>query len=208
MTHDNNAHKELRRIEAFSDGVFAIACTLLVLEIAVPHLDDVTRPAALWPALKRLWPSFLAYLLSFGSILVAWAGHHRALSALVRSSKAFLYANGLLLLSITFMPFPTAVLAEYIDTPQRNIAVMSYSAAWLVTNLSHGVWWFSMFRPVRLLSPSVDRALVRRATIQMLCGSALYAGTTIAAYWFPVIAFLVIFASQAIWIILSVTDDQ
>ena len=65
-----------------------------------------------------------------------------------------------------------------------------------------------MFRPVRLLSPSIDRALVRRATIQMLCGSALYAGTTIAAYWFPVIAFLVIFASQAIWIILSVTDDQ
>lgn len=124
-----NSHKELQRIEAFSDGVFAIACTLLVLEFKVPHVEDMMRPGALWPALKAVWPSFVAYLISFGSILVAWAGHHRALNMLVRSSKAFLYANGLLLLTVTFMPFPTAVLAEYINTPQANIAVMFFSAA-------------------------------------------------------------------------------
>ena len=107
-----NSHKELQRIEAFSDGVFAIASTLLILEITVPHVDDVMHPGALWPALKAEWPSFVAYLLSFESILIAWAGHHRALNAMVRSSKAFLFANGFLLLTITFMPFPTAVLAQ------------------------------------------------------------------------------------------------
>jgi uncharacterized membrane protein len=90
LSHSMNSHKELQRIEAFSDGVFAIACTLLVLEFRMPHLEDTSVPGALWPALKAVWPSFVAYILSFGSILVAWVGHHRAFNLLVGSSKAFL----------------------------------------------------------------------------------------------------------------------
>jgi uncharacterized membrane protein len=129
--------------------VFAIASTLLILEIAVPHVADVMRPRVLWPALKAEWPSFLAYILSFESIVVGWAGHQRGLTLLTRSSKAFLYANGLLLLHITFMPFPTALLAQYINTPQANIAVTFYSASWFVTNLAFNLWWLSMFKPVR-----------------------------------------------------------
>jgi TMEM175 potassium channel family protein len=203
-----NSHKELQRIEAFSDAVFAIACTLLVLEITVPHVEDVMRPAALWPALKRTWPSFVAYLISFESILIAWAGHHRALNLLVRSSKAFLYANGLLLLSITFLPFPTAVLAAYINTPQANVAVTFYSAASLVANLSFDVWWLSMFRPRRLIAASVSHAATRKATIQMLCGTSLYVATTILSYWFPITALIVIFANQLLWIVLSVGEDE
>jgi len=123
-----SADAQLQRIEAFSDGVFAIACTLLVLEIAVPHVDDVTRPGALWAGLRATWPSLLAYVISFTTILIAWAGHQRALNLMVRSSKGFLYANGFLLLVVTFLPFPTAVLAEYIDTPQANVAVMLYAS--------------------------------------------------------------------------------
>jgi uncharacterized membrane protein len=203
-----NSHKELQRIEAFSDGVFAIACTLLVLEITVPHVEDVMRPAALWLALKRTWPSFVAYLISFESILIAWAGHHRALNLLVRSSKAFLYANGLLLLSITFLPFPTAVLAAYINTPQANIAVTFYSAASLVANLSFDVWWLSMFRPRRLIAASVSHATIRKATIQMLCGTSLYVATTILSYWFPITALIVIFANHLLWIVVSVGEDE
>jgi len=121
--------EELHRIAAFSDAVFAIACTLLVLDIAVPHLNDTMSPGDLWPAMKRQWSSFVAYLISFGSIFVAWTGQHRLLSLLTRSSKPFLYANGLLLLTVTFIPFPMAVLAEYIETPQASIAVMFYTAA-------------------------------------------------------------------------------
>jgi TMEM175 potassium channel family protein len=203
-----NSHKELQRIEAFSDGVFAIACTILILEFTVPHLEDMTRPGALWPALKALWPSFVAYLLSFGSILIAWAGHHRALNMLVGSSKAFLFANGLLLLTITFMPFPTAVLAEYISTPQANIAVTFYSAAWLVSNLGFDVWWLSMFRPVRLFAASVSKAVLKKATIQMFVGLVIYAGTTVLSYWFPITGFIIIFSAQALWIIVAVNEDE
>jgi uncharacterized membrane protein len=202
-----NAHKELQRIEAFSDGVFAIACTLLILEITVPHVGDMMRPEALWPALKAEWPSFVAYLISFESIFIAWAGHHRALNMLVRSSKPFLYANGLLLLTITFMPFPTALLAAYINTPQANIAVIFYSATWLVANLSFIVWWLSMFRPVRLLPTSVSKTTVKTLTIQMFMGSVIYAGTTVLAYWFPIAVVIIIFLSQALWIIVSVNEN-
>ena len=200
--------KEINRIAAFSDGVFAIACTLLVLELAVPHLDDITRPGALWPELKKLWPSFLAYFLSFVSIFIAWAGHHRALNLMERSSKPFLYANGLLLLTITFMPFPTALLAEYIDTPQANIAVVFYSSAWLITNLSFIVWWACMFRPTRLLSPAISRDGISLVNRQMFAGTVLYLLTTILAYWYPVVAFVLIFVTQILWVVVSFGQDQ
>lgn len=165
-----SSRKELERIAAFSDGVFAIACTLLILELKVPRIENTARSGALWPALKAAWPSLVAYFVSFESILVAWAAHHRALNLLTGSSKAFLFANGLLLLTITFMPFPTAVLAQYINTPQANIAVMFFSVAWLVNNLGFNLWWLSIFRPVRLLPPSVSEAAAKRITMQILGG--------------------------------------
>jgi len=202
------SHKELRRVEAFSDGVFAIACTLLVLEITVPHAAEVTRAGGLWPALKRLWPSFVAYLLSYASILVAWASHHRALNVLTGSSKAFLYANGFLLLTITFIPFPTAVLAEYINTPEANVAVMFYSGAWLMTNVGFNLWWLCIFRPVRLMPSRFSDERVRKTTLQMLSGMAVYTATTVISYWFPMTGFIIIFLSQVWWIAMSVGDDR
>jgi len=188
--------------------VFAIACTLLILEITVPHVDDMRRPGALWPSLKGVWPSFVAYLISFETIFIAWAGHHRGLKMLVRSSKAFLYANGLLLLTITFMPFPTALLAEYINTPQANIAVMFYSAASLATSVAFMVWWLTMFRPVRLLPASLSRAAAKTVTIQTIVGCVIYAGATVLSYWFPITGVIIIFSSQALWIVVSLNEDE
>jgi uncharacterized membrane protein len=203
-----NSHKELQRIEAFSDGVFAIACTLLVLEFKVPHVTERSGPGSLWPALKAAWPSFLAYILSFFSILVAWAGHHRALNLLVGSSKAFLYANGFLLLTITFIPFPTAVLAEYINTPQANIAAMFYSAAWLVTNVGFNIWWLSIFRPVRLAPVTVSKATTKKATIQIASGLLVYGGTAVISYWFPITGLIIILVSLILWVVMSVGDYE
>ena len=199
---------ELQRIEAFSDAVFAIACTLLVIEIAVPHIEDVRRPGALWPALRSVLPSFVAYLISFTSLLVAWANHHRGLKILVRSSSALLYANGFLLLTVTFMPFPTAVLAEYINTPQANIAAVFYSAACLGMNLGFNICWLCVRRPVRLLAPSVSKAAERNVTIQMLSGFTFYLCTTALSYWLPVTALIIISGVQVLWIVTSVDEGD
>src|SRR3954463_4353406 len=142
-----SSKKQLQRIEAFSDGVFAIACTLLILELKVPHLDDVAQPGALWPALIGVWPSFVAFIISFGTIYVAWAGHKRMMNLLAASSTVFLLANAFLLLTITFIPFPTAVLAEYINTPQANIATMFYCAGFSAVWLGFNLLWQSMLHP-------------------------------------------------------------
>ncbi len=206
LSHSVDSHKELHRIEAFSDGVFAIACTLLILEFRVPHARDMSVPGALWPALKTVWPSFVAYVLSFGAILIAWAGHHRTFRLLIGSSKAFLYANGFLMLTITFIPFPTAVLAEYVATPQANIAVMFYSAAFLAVSVGFNVSWLSIFRPTRLLPSHVNRAVVKRDTIQLFSGVPIYAGTTVISYWFPVVGLAIIFGMELLWIVMTITS--
>jgi uncharacterized membrane protein len=103
--------KETGRIEAFSDGVFAIAITLLVLEIKVPS-HETAESSGLTSALFALYPSYLAFLASFATILVMWVNHHRIFNLIRRSDRAFLYWNGLLLLLISFVPFPTALLAR------------------------------------------------------------------------------------------------
>jgi hypothetical protein len=112
------------------------------------------------------------------------------------------------LLTITFIPFPTAVLAGFINTPQANIAVAFYSAALLVTNVGFNIWWLSMFRPLRLISASVSKTAVKRATIQIFSGWLIYASTTVISYWFPITGLMIIFGSQALWIVMSVGVDE
>src|ERR1700740_3636134 len=104
---------ETNRIEAFSDGMFAIAITLLILEIKVPS----SGPGGLTKALLRQWPSYFAFLLSFVYIGVMWMNHHRMFNHIRRSNDTLLVLNLLLLLGVTAVPFPTAVLAANLGTP-------------------------------------------------------------------------------------------
>src|SRR5436305_1988769 len=104
------SEKETTRVEAFSDGVFAIAMTLLILEIRVPSAS-AGPPLDNWALLRSLlslWPSYLAFLLSFGTVLVMWINHHGLFKYAHRANNRLLFANGFLLLVVTFIPFPTA----------------------------------------------------------------------------------------------------
>ena len=101
---------EKSRIEAFSDGVFAIAITLLILELKIPEARTVPD---LWKGIIHLWPSYFAFLFSFGAILVMWVNHHAMFNMIDKVSRSFMYANGFLLLTIVFFPYPTALLAAY-----------------------------------------------------------------------------------------------
>ena len=115
-TPETLERNETVRIEQFSDGVFAIAITLLVLGITVPKARDLGAGGSLGSTLIKLWPHYLAFATSFITIFAKWVNHHRIFSFIQRTDHPFLYWNGLLLLFITFMPFPRHCLLNISST--------------------------------------------------------------------------------------------
>src|ERR1700682_1711481 len=123
--------KETGRVEAFSDGVFAVAITLLVLNIKIPGLDlspsNLPNETQLWIELVKEWPMLAAYVTSFATIGVMWINHHRLYSHIKRTDTVLLLLNLLLLLIIVFIPVPTALVAEYLVYPDLHSAALLYS---------------------------------------------------------------------------------
>jgi uncharacterized membrane protein len=144
--------KETGRVEAFSDGVIAIAVTLLILEIKVPKVDEL-GPEGLFTKLLELWPSFLAFVTSFGTILVMWINHHRIFRLVRAPDYPFLYWNGFLLLMITFVPYPTAVLAQHLAGPEATVATAFYAGTFVVNaSAFNGLWRYLRKHPNLLLA--------------------------------------------------------
>src|SRR5215207_2371109 len=120
------AGSDTTRLEAFSDGVIAIAITLLVLEIRVP--EEAESVSALWEALRDLWPAYLGYLISFATIGIMWANHHTIFRLITRTSHYLILTNLLFLLCLAFLPFPTALLTHTSATPTSASASSSTAA--------------------------------------------------------------------------------
>lgn len=140
MSEQKGEYNETARIEAFSDGVFAVAITLLIFQIRVPPHEPA---GGLRAALLDLWPSYLAFLASFMTIGVMWLNHHRLFSMVSRKDDGLIVLNLLLLLVTTWLPFPTALLAEHLRGPhddQRTAAVV-YSASLFVMAIAFNVLW-------------------------------------------------------------------
>src|SRR4030095_4366207 len=145
-------NKSLARLEMFSDGVFAIAITLLILEIKVPSIDSIHAVSDLVNGLVDLWPSYFAFFYSFGGILIQWIIHHNTFNHLNKTSRPLLYTNGFLLLTIVFFPFPTALLAEYLNTEYAMPAIVFYGIASVVNSLAWFLFIRSINKPKRLLN--------------------------------------------------------
>ncbi len=111
------AESSTTRLEAFSDGVFAIAITLLILEIKVPAAAEIAALGGLWAALAERWPSYVGYILSFFVIGIMWVNHHALFTHIRRIDRLLLLANLLMLMTASFLPYPTAVLAEHLSRP-------------------------------------------------------------------------------------------
>jgi uncharacterized membrane protein len=180
--------RETARLEAFSDGVIAIAITLLILHIPVPHLAEGEN---LGHALLAHWPSFLAFVVSFLTILIMWLHHHTLFQIIRHADRGLLALNGLLLLMITFVNYPTAVVAEYAQTPQREIAAIFYSGTLTITAIVFNILWRYASNNFRLLDRSVDPAYVQSISHAYRFGPAFY----FAAF---LVAFLNAWASLAI----------
>jgi len=132
------------RLEAFSDGVFAIAITLLVLTFKVPPPSDLHSP--LIQTLLNQWPAYLAYANSFLAVLLMWVAHHNMFRYIVRTDHVLLLLNGLLLMGTTLVPFPTSLLAEYLQSgiyqdKQTAVAVCCGTFAFIALTYNALYWW-------------------------------------------------------------------
>jgi len=170
----NTEGSKTARMEAFSDGVFAIAITLLVLGIKVPKAHELASNSNLGATLLQLWPHYVAFVTSFITIFAKWVNHHRLFSFIQQTDHPFLYWNGFLLLLITFMPFPTALLAEYLLHPEAKAAGLVFSGTFAAIAFAFKGLWMHASRNGRLLIHDVDEREIRQITRQYRNGPLLY----------------------------------
>jgi uncharacterized membrane protein len=184
-SQEANAARGLRdtsRLEAFSDGVIAIAITLLVLEVHVPSPELVKDNSELWHELGKLWPSYVGYLISFFTIGIMWANHHRIFTFIGEVDHHLIVLNLLLLLCIGFIPFTTDLLAEYLSEPGERTATIVYTGWFLVTAIVYNVLWLYARRSATLIRPDADKALIQTISSRFRLGPPSYLVSFLLAF--------------------------
>jgi uncharacterized membrane protein len=186
---------ETGRIEAFSDGVFAIAITLLVLDIDVPE----SAFGNLWRGFADQWPAYLAYATSFVTIGGIWMLHHGVFRRLRSANNAVMRINLALLMAVSFLPFPTRLVAEAITSGSaERAAVIIYGGSLLAISLAFGALSYAIARDPELLQPGVTAGEVRALVRAVQPNAGFYVGFTFLAGAAPrVAAFGFLFSSLA-----------
>jgi len=172
------------RMEAFSDGVFGIAITLLVLEIRVPNPAMGPVPHSLAMSLLVNWPAYLAYLISFVTVGIYWVNHHYLVRLFRGTDHALNLLNLFLLMWICLLPFPTAVLSEYMLTPhEQRLAVMLYIGGLLAPALAWDLMWVYATWGGRLVDPELEPEFVRFLSWQYAISAVVYPAALLVAWW-------------------------
>ena len=183
------------RVEAFSDGVFAIAITLLILTITPPTHGELGHE------LLRLWPSYVAYVVSFVTIGIIWVNHHAIFRLFEGVDRTMLFLNVLFLMVVAFIPFPTEVVADNVRDPgSRRAAALLYGSNMILLAVGFVVLW--VYGSRRLLSADADPREVASITRSFIPGTPTYVLGTLLAFVSP-IASLVVFAALAGFYVLS-----
>jgi uncharacterized membrane protein len=201
VSDDQPGSNDTGRIETFSDGVFAIAITLLVIEIGVPHLENEPDGTSLFGALIGQWPSYLAYLVSFLQIGVIWANHHNRFTYIVRSDHVFLFLNILFLMCVAFIPFPTALLAEYIQSEERTTAVAVYTGTLATTAVFFTLLWGYAAKGCRLVNRDLYPATLRTMTSRYVVGMVLYVAAFALTFLNAVLSLVLVIGLALIFVL-------
>jgi uncharacterized membrane protein len=185
------------RLEAFSDGVFAVAITLLVLEIAIPTGDH------LWHKLGDEWPSFASFFVSFWVIGIIWVNHHGVMDHLKRADIQVLYLNIFVLMAVVLIPFATALMAEHLNSgDDEEVAAAVYAGSFLLMAIAMGSLWEYITRHRERLGVKLADDEVRSITRAFHLGNPFYALAVAMAFISPV-AVLVIIAAMAVYYMVS-----
>ena len=182
------------RLETYSDGVFAIAATLLVLEFSVTSGKDLGNQ------LLHLWPSYLAYVTSFVTIGIIWMNHHHTCSLIGRTDRTFLFLNILLLLTVAFLPFPTSLVARHLRGAGAEAAALTYGATFVLMSVLYNIWWRYASGGRRLIADGVPDSALRAISRAFDPGLPMYGTVFVIAFFSPLASVLLTFAIAAFYL--------
>jgi uncharacterized membrane protein len=191
------------RLEAFCDGVFAIALTLLIIDIKIPSSEKIDSTNNFWLALKHILPSIFAFLLSFTIILITWVNHHGVLKLVNKSSASFIYANGFVLFTVVFLPFPTALVGEYLLTDHSSPAVILYVS----TLAFQALGWILLTTAAlknQLAKDEQSAITIREDRKYGYFAFTIYSLCACMAFWFPLTIAVITTVIWIFWLILGI----
>jgi uncharacterized membrane protein len=191
------------RLETFCDGVFAIALTLLIIEVSIPSGVEIHTTSDLWLALLQVAPSIFTFILSFIIIFITWVNHHASLKLVGKSSPFFIYANGFLLLTIVFLPFPTGLLGQYLLSDHAAPAVVLYE----LTIAVQAVSWIALTHASLKDGLCKSKPAVQAMVLNNRFGYfalLLYSLCAIAAFWFPLPVAIITTFIWIFWLIYGI----
>jgi uncharacterized membrane protein len=192
------------RLETFADGVMAIAITLLILDVKVPD----TKAGPLGAALARQWPSYAGFVISFLTIGIIWVNHHHMFKLIARTTHAFLMLNVLFLMTICVLPWPTALVADYVRNPDgRALATAVYGGVMTAIAVMFNVVWRYAGTNHRLLVPGISDEALGKMNRNYLAGPVVYGIATLIAFVRPYVS-LAIFAALAVYWLLPGTGPR
>jgi uncharacterized membrane protein len=186
------------RLETFADGVFAIAATLLILDVRA----DTASGHGLAHTLEHSWPQYAAYAVSFLTIGIIWVNHHACFDQIGRADRRFLFINVAFLACVAFIPFPTRLVAEHLRDDGLRAAAIAYGLTLVATALGFAAFWFYAALGRRLIRDDADQRVVSGISRSYLPGAPSYTAATLIALWSPTAA-VSLFAAIALFYVLE-----
>ncbi|HEX2089350.1 MAG TPA: TMEM175 family protein [Actinomycetota bacterium] len=186
------------RLETFADGVMAIAITLLILEVGVPHVEG----RSLGSAIARQWPSYVAFVVSFLTIGIIWVNHHHMFRLIARTNHTFLILNVLFLMTICILPWPTALLADYArDSEGATVAAAIYGGVMTAVSIMFNLVWRYAAKDQRLLVPGISPEAIARSHRNYLAGPVVYGAAVVMAFIEPKVSIGIYAALAVYWLL-------
>ena len=195
--------KETVRMEGFSDAIFAIAITLLVLDLHIPDKDTLTSTNAIISFLKGQWASYLAISISFFSIYIMWVNHHKLFKQIYVRNTGITFANGLILFLVTAVSYPTGLIARFLDTPSANLVVAIYTGLFVLINLSYNLLWYIASGDKTLLRPDITDAAIKKIKLNYLYGLPTYFLAFGLSFNYPTTALVICIILWVYWALSS-----
>jgi uncharacterized membrane protein len=186
-------------MEIFSDGVFAIAATLLIIDVSVD-----APGGELGAELKHSWPQYAAYAVSFLMIGIWWVNHHAYMEVIDRVDRTLLFGTIAFLACIAFLPFPTRLVAEHFRDDGVRAAAITYGLTMTAAAICATSFWFYAASGRRLIAETADQRAISSLSRAVIPGVPINVAATLVALWSPYTA-LALFASLALFYVLGGT---